>query len=92
MLFSGSARMIVPISDLGRSDIDSLKEYIENKRFVVFGLVKIGDIFGESSAIEDEPNPWTIEVTSKKATIYKIHRSNFIQHFGGHDGAPARHL
>ena len=37
MLFSGSARMIVPISDLGRSDIDSLKDYIENKRFVVFG-------------------------------------------------------
>ena len=37
MFFSGSARMIVSISDLGRLVIDSLKEYIENKRFVVFG-------------------------------------------------------
>jgi len=56
------------------------------------GNLKIGDTFGEESAIEDMPNPWTVEVTSKSAEIYKIHRSNFVQHFGGLDGAPAMHL
>lgn len=37
MLFSGSARMIVPTNEIDRSDIESLKEYLENKRFIVFG-------------------------------------------------------
>jgi CRP-like cAMP-binding protein len=67
-------------------------EFEEHQRFVVFSDMKAGDIFGEQSAIFDQPNPWTIEVTSRKAVILKIHRSQFIQHFGGSDGAPAKHL
>ena len=59
---------------------------------LVLGYIKVGDIFGEQSAIEDLPNDWTIEVSSKDAEVYKIHRSNFAQYFGGLDGVPANYL
>ena len=36
--------------------------------------------------------PFTVEVTSKTADVYKIHRSNFIRHFGGSEGEPAVYL
>ena len=58
----------------------------------MLGYLKVGDIFGQQSAIEDITNEWTIEVSSKEAEVYKIHRSNFVQYFGGLDGLPASHL
>lgn len=83
MLCSGEARMTVPIGDI---------EHEGQVKQVVFGYLKTGDIFGEQSALEDYPNPWNIEVTSKTATFYQIHRTNFIKHFGGNNGPPARYL
>ena len=59
---------------------------------LVLGYLKVGDVFGEQSAIEDSPNDWTLEVSSKDAEVYKIHRSNFAQYFGGLDGVPANYL
>ena len=34
--------------------------------------MKRGECFGEHSALNDYPNPFTVEVFTKKAEIYKI--------------------
>ncbi len=87
ILYKGTARQLVPSSEFEKE-----KEFSDDQRQIVFGNLSVGDFFGEQSAINDLPNPWTIEVTSKSATIFKIHRSQFIQHFGGQEGAPAKTL
>jgi CRP-like cAMP-binding protein len=47
-----------------------------------------GEHFGEQSAFNDLPSPFTVEATTAKVELYKIHRANFIQYFGGLDGEP----
>jgi CRP-like cAMP-binding protein len=49
-----------------------------NKKSLVIGTLRRGEHFGEISALNDLPNPYSIEVTSPKAEVYKIHRSYFI--------------
>lgn len=44
-------------------------------------------MFGEQSALNDLANPFTVVVASPKVELYKIHRSNFYQFFGGADGS-----
>lgn len=39
------------------------------------GSLGRGDSFGEESAIDDVPNPYTVIAASKKLEYYKIHRS-----------------
>ena len=44
-------------------------------------------MFGESSALNDLPNPYTLVAATNKVEYYKIHRANFsIKFFGGPDG------
>ena len=43
-------------------------------------------MFGEQSAMNDLPNPFTVVACSNKVEIYKIHRTNFSKHFGGPEG------
>jgi CRP-like cAMP-binding protein len=40
-------------------------------------------MFGEQSALNDLPNPYTIVAATPKVEYYKIHRSNLISYFGG---------
>ena len=49
-------------------------------------------MFGEKSSISDQVNICTVECVSKVAVVYKIHRTNLIQHFGGIQGEPANYL
>jgi len=65
------------------------KSIQDTKTYFVLGDIKIGESFGEQSALTDELCPFTVEITSNTADAYKIHRSNFIRHFGGSEGAPA---
>ena len=58
----------------------------------MLNTLKRGEIFGQESAILDQDSPCSVEVYGKSAVVYKIHRSNFVQHFGGQDGAPATAL
>jgi len=44
-------------------------------------------MFGEQSALNDLPNPFTVVATTKME-YYKIHRSNFTSYFGGASGEP----
>jgi CRP-like cAMP-binding protein len=60
----------------------------KNKKHLILGYIKRGEHFGEHSAFNDLPNPYTIEAFSPKVELYKIHRSHFIQYFGGLNGEP----
>jgi len=48
--------------------------------------MNVGDMFGEQSALNDLPNPYTIVAATKKVEYYKIHRSNLTSFFGGVNG------
>lgn len=85
MLVSGSLQMTIP-SKYFQTEVDP------SKKHVVFGDLKVGDFVGEQGVIDQARAPWTIEVTSDKAKLYRIHRANFLQYFGGPNGAPYRHL
>lgn len=51
-----------------------------------------GEMFGEQSALNDLPNPYTIVAATSKVEYYKIHRSNLISHFGGAQGEPVNQM
>lgn len=59
---------------------------------MIFGDLKVGDLIGEQGVVNQTRAPWTIEVTSKTARVYRIQRAEFMQYFGGANGAPARYL
>ena len=50
------------------------------------GQLSTGDLFGEQSALNDLPNPYSIVAASNKVEYYRIHRVNFNQFFSGAQG------
>ena len=53
----------------------------------MLGHLGRGDMFGEQSALNDLPNPYTLVAVSPKVEVYKIHTAHFtIKFFGGSDG------
>lgn len=56
------------------------------QKFMVLGQLNQGDLFGEQSALNDLPNPFSVVACSPKVEYYKIHRSNFSSYFGGSNG------
>jgi len=44
------------------------------------------------SAFNDESNPYSIMSTSDNTEVLKIHRSYFLQYFGGLSGGPVTHV
>ena len=58
----------------------------ERQKYVVIGQLQRGDMFGEQSALNDEPNPFTIVAATPKVEYYKIHRNHFKRFFDGHGG------
>ena len=40
-------------------------------------------MFGEQSALNDLPNPYTVVAATPKVETYKIHRSNLTSFFSG---------
>jgi len=59
-----------------------------SRRYLILGTLKRGDSFGEHSALNDLPNPYTVEAFSKEVNLYKILRGHLIQYFGGIQGDP----
>jgi len=47
-----------------------------------------GQSFGEITAVNKIPSPYTIEVCSEKAVLLKIHINDFLWKFGGEEGEP----
>ena len=55
----------------------------QKQKYFVLGHLKIGDMFGEQSALNDLPNPYTVVAATPKVETYKIHRSNLTSFFSG---------
>jgi len=49
-----------------------------NRRQIVIGTLKRGDSFGEQSALNDMPNPFSVEAVTKEVQLYKILRGHFL--------------
>ncbi len=52
----------------------------ENLNYINFGVIGIGDSFGEPSALSDYPNFFTI-ITTMPTVAYKIHRHYLLKEF-----------
>ena len=63
-----------------------------NRKQLLIGTLKRGDSFGEHSALNDLPNPYTVEALTKEVHLYKILRGHLIQYFGGVQGDPVTQL
>lgn len=68
------------------------QEIRDQHSHLILCTLKVGAMFGEQSSISDQDSSHTVECCSKTAVVYKIHRSNFIQHFGQHTGVPATQI
>lgn len=64
----------------------------KDKKQLIIGYLKRGDSFGEHSSLNDIPNPFSIEATTKQVELYKILRSNFVSYFGGLEGEPVSQI
>ena len=87
LIYSGSVRVLTPMSAIFPGE-----EFDDEHQNVVFNTLKMGEFFGEQSAINDELHPWTMEVSSKSAIVLKIHRSMLYKSLGGSEGAAIDHL
>lgn len=58
------------------------------QKYIVMGYISRGEMFGEQSALNDLPNPFSVVAASPKVEIYKIHRNDFVNYFGGPNGDP----
>eukprot|EP00347_Sterkiella_histriomuscorum_P017137 403350523 len=93
-VFRGKMRVLLSTQTqyLGEQIFPEQIQQDKNKKHLVIGYIQRGECFGEHSALNDLPNPYTIEVFTKKAEVYKILRSNFVQYFGGLQGEPVERL
>lgn len=84
----GRCRLLVSSKALSLS-----QSYLtSNRKHIVLGTLKRGDCFGEHSALNDVPNPFTVEALTKEVHVYKILRGHLIQYFGGVQGDPVLQL
>lgn len=51
---------------------------VPNRKQLVIGTLKRGESFGEHSALNDLPNPYTVEAATKEVQLYKILRAHFM--------------
>ena len=73
-LFKGKCRLLVNSAGLNIPAVLNGK----NRKHLVIGTLKRGDSFGEASALNDLPNPYTVECLSKEVHVYKILRGHLI--------------
>jgi CRP-like cAMP-binding protein len=64
----------------------------KQKKHVIIGFLGRGESFGEHSALNDLPNPFSIEAATPKVEVYKILRAHFVKYFGGLQGEPVEKL
>lgn len=64
----------------------------ERWEWLILDTYHKGHSFGEITAVNKIPSPFTVEVCSEKAILLKIHINDFIWHFGGEEGEPMMHI
>jgi len=60
----------------------------ERSEYLVLDTLHKGHSFGEVTALNREASPYTIEVSTEKAILLKVHINSFMWHFGGEEGEP----
>ena len=71
-MFKGKCRLLVNTAGL------NIHANGKNRKHLVVGTLKRGDSFGEASALNDLPNPFTVECLTKEVHVYKILRGHLI--------------
>jgi hypothetical protein len=84
--------MIYPVQYLSDIFVESVICDEAKQKYFVLGHLDRGDMFGEQSALNDLPNPYTVVAATPKVEYYKIHRSNLISYFGGAQGEPVNQM
>ena len=82
----GICKIIYPVEFLPEIFVESVICDSAKQQYFVLGHLKKGEMFGEQSALNDLPNPFTVVAASQKVELYKIHRSNLSSFFGGTNG------
>lgn len=72
-VFKGKCRLLVNTAGLNIPTSGK-----PNKKHLIVGTLKRGDSFGEASALNDLPNPYTVECLTKEVHVYKILRGHLI--------------
>lgn len=65
------------MAELSHIFVESVLVDPQAQKYVVMGQIGPGDMFGEQSALNDLPNPYSIVAASNKVEYYRIHRVNF---------------
>jgi CRP-like cAMP-binding protein len=74
-VFKGKCRLLVNTAGL---NIPTIANGKPNRKHLIVGTLKRGDSFGEASALNDLPNPYTVECLTKEVHVYKILRGHLI--------------
>ena len=92
-VYKGKCSMTISTSTEKKSAIFPAEIHADRqKKHLVIGELRRGDCFGEHSALNDLPNPFTVEAATPQVEMYKILRGYFIQYFGGLQGEPVTQL
>jgi len=82
-IYRGICKIIYPVAKLPDIFGESSFYDVAKQKYLVMGHLNMGDMFGEQSALNDLPNPFTVVAASQKVELYKIHRVSFTKYFGG---------
>lgn len=87
LVFRGVCKVLYNVDMLPEIFGESAFYDKQKQKYFVIGQFGRGEMFGEQSALNDLDNPFTVVAASPKVELYKIHRSNFYQFFGGVQGS-----
>lgn len=79
-VYKGKCRLLLNTSSTTDLIPQELEKHfsMNGRKQLVIGNLKRGDSFGEHSALNDLPNPFTVEAYTKEVHLYKILRGHFI--------------
>ena len=87
-IYRGTCKILYPTEQIKENIafggiIDEAKQ-----KYIVLGHLEKGDMFGEQSALNDLPHPYTLVAASPKLEYYKIQLASFTnKFFGGLEGS-----
>jgi len=91
-IYRGVCKITYPVEKLPEVFGESVIYDAQKMKYFVLGHLERGEMFGEQSALNDLPNPFTVVAATPKVELYKIHRTYFLQHFGGQAGEPVNQM
>lgn len=77
-IYRGLCKLLYPTSKMPDIFIKSDLYDPVKQKYLMFGHLKSGDIFGEQCALNDILSSYSVVACSNKVEYYKIHRSHFL--------------